>query len=249
MRTCWVQFKRELGAILLSPIAYVLLVGFTMLNAFAFQLAMELMSRGMRNLSIIQLFFGMFFVWFLMILFIPIMTMRLFSEEYKSGTIEMLLTAPIQEWEVVLAKFFGALAFYMVLWAPSVLFYVAFQTMTNNQLPANWPAMGMAYGMVFLIGMFYISIGLFASSLTKNQIIAAVVSFAGIALLFFTGFLAGLTTNSYLVEMLNYISARNHLYIFSNGTFDTRPVIFYLSGTVLFLILTERTLAIRKLKA
>lgn len=233
----------------MSPIAYVLLIAFTLLNAFSFQICLELISRGVRNVSIMQIFFQMFFFWFILILFIPILTMRLFSEEYKSGTIEMLLTAPIQEWEVVVAKFFGAFAFYVVLWVPTLIFYFAFQVITRNQLPVNWPGLSLGYAMVFLIGMFYISIGLFASSLTKNQIVAAVMAFAAIALTFFAGFLEFFTTNPQLVEMITYVSARAHTLVFASGSFDSRPVVFYLSGTILFLILTERTLAIRKLKA
>jgi len=249
MRTCWIQFKREIGAILLSPIAYVLLVCFTLLNAFSFQFCVELMALGVRNVSIMQIFFQTFFFWFILILFIPIMTMRLFSEEYKTGTIEMLMTAPVREWEIVLAKFLGALAFYVVLWLPTLLFYFSFQVVTNHQLPVNWPSLGLGYAMVFMIGMFYISIGIFASALTKNQIVAAVISFAAISMLFFCAFLEFFVTNAKLVEMISYISARNHTITFGSGSFDSRPVIFYLSGTLLFLILTERTLAFRKLKA
>jgi ABC-2 type transport system permease protein len=87
-----------------------------------------------------------------------------------------------------------------------------------------------------------------ASALTKNQVVAAVMAFAGIALLFFTGFLIHFTTNPELEDTVNYVSALNHLRLFSSGTFDSRPVVFYVSAIALFLFLTERSLAARKLK-
>jgi len=249
MRTCWIQFKREIGAIMLSPIAYVMLVALTLMNAFSFQYAAYILTVGVPNFSIMQIFFQIFFFWFILILAIPILTMRLFSEEYKTGTVEMLLTSPVREWEIVLAKFFGVLAFYVVLWLPTLVFYGVFQFITKNQIPVNWPALGLGYAIVVLIGMFYLSIGLFTSALTKNQIVAAISSFTIIALIFFAGFLNFRTTDPKLLEMVTYISARSHTMLFGSGIFDSRPVVFYLSGTILFLFFTERALAARKLKA
>lgn len=249
MRTCWVQFKRELGAILLSPIAYVFLFCMTLLNGWAFQTAAGIMGEGARFSSVMQVFFLLFFFWFGLILMIPILTMRVFSEEYKSGTIEMLLTAPIREWEVVLAKFFGTFAFYFLIWLPPLFFFMAYQMLTKGQFPVDWPSLGMSYAMTCLIGMFYISIGIFASSLTKNQIVAAVISFSAISLIFYVNFLPQKTNSPYLLELINYVSCYSHMRTFTTGSFDSRPVVFYLSSTILFLVLTERTLAVRKLRS
>lgn len=249
MRTCWVQFKRELGAILLSPIAYVFLFCMTLLNGWAFQTAAGFMEEGARFSSIMQVFFLLFFFWFGLILMIPILTMRVFSEEYKSGTIEMLLTAPIREWEVVLAKFLGTFVFFLLIWLPPLLFYMSYQALTKSHFPVDWTSLGLSYAMTAFIGMFYISIGIFASSLTKNQIVAAIISFSAISLIFFVNFLQGRTNNPHLVELINYVSCYSHMRTFTMGFFDSRPVVFYLSGTVLFLLLTERTLAVRKLKS
>lgn len=248
IRTILVQTKRELGAILHSPIAYVLLVCFALLHGFSFSLCVEAMQQGVKNVTIMFIFFNWFFFWFALILFVPILTMRLLSEEYKSGTIEPLLTAPVGEWDVVVSKFTAAFLFYILLWVPSALFYTIYQIMTQQATPVQWAPLLLGYAMVFLIGAFYISIGLFASSLTRNQIIAAVVGFAIIALLFFCSFLGFFTVNPKLEELINYISSLNHMRLFANGTFDSRPVVLYLSGAALFLFLTERTLAARRLK-
>ncbi|MFQ3670440.1 MAG: ABC transporter permease, partial [Verrucomicrobiia bacterium] len=211
IRTILVQAKRELGAILFSPIAYVLLVCFTLLHGFSFTLCVEAMQQGVKNVTLMFVFFNWFFFWFALILFVPILTMRLFSEEFKSGTVETLLTAPVGEWDVVLAKFIAAFLFYVLLWVPSALFYAVYQVITANAVPVQWGPLLLGYLMVLLIGAFYISIGLFASSLTRNQVVSAVLSFAGIALLFFCSFLGFFTVNPNLEELINYISSLNHM--------------------------------------
>ena len=113
--------------------------------------------------------------------------MRLFSEEFKLGTIEPLMTAPVRDWQVVLAKFFGALVFYIVLWIPTLLYFAIFQVVTKQPAANSTGAYLGAYLMLLLLGMFYISIGCLASVLTKNQIVAAIISFCAITLHFFSG--------------------------------------------------------------
>jgi len=174
--------------------------------------------------------------------------MRLFAEEFKLGTIEPLMTAPVRDWQVVLAKFFGAFVFYIVLWIPTLLFFVIFQRMTG-QSAANSPgAFWGSYLMMLLLGMFYISIGCFASVLTRNQIIAAVISFCAITLLFFLGLVQFLildvTANTR--DLLGYFSAIDHMGTFSRGIFDTRPIVLYLSMTILMLALTHQAFQTRK---
>ena len=103
--------------------------------------------------------------------------MRLFAEEFKLGTIEPLMTAPVRDWQVVLAKYFGALFFYIILWIPTTLYFVIFQAVTHQPAADSTGAYLGGYLMILLLGMFYLSIGCFASVLTKNQIVAAIISF------------------------------------------------------------------------
>ena len=110
--------------------------------------------------------------------------MRLFAEEFKLGTIEPLMTAPVRDWQVVLAKFFGALVFYVVLWIPTLLYFVIFLKVTHQPAANSTGAYVGSYLMLLLLGMFYLSIGCLASVLTRNQIVAAIISFCAITLLF-----------------------------------------------------------------
>ncbi|MFM8655985.1 MAG: ABC transporter permease [Chthoniobacterales bacterium] len=135
------------------------------------------------------------FFWFGFVLVFPLITMRLFSEEYKMGTIEPLMTAPVRDSQVVLAKYCGALFFYVVLWLPSLLYFLVFTWVTRLQAAGAAGAFIGAYAMLLLIGMFYLSVGCLASALTRNQIVAAVMSFSAITLLFFMGLLTFFVLN------------------------------------------------------
>jgi ABC-2 type transport system permease protein len=249
-RAFWVLWKREMGALLLSPIAYVLMFCMLLVNGFTFVQCVHYLSESVvRGWTIMQIFFFIFHFWFALMILTPAITMRSFAEEYRNGTIEPLLTAPVLDWDVVLSKFFASVTFYVLLWLPPLLYLGIFQWVTGNQSPVLWGPLGLSYLMVVLVGMFYISVGIFASSLTRNQIIAAVGTFTLISILFFSGFLSLMTHDANLKEMIYYVFTIEHMRQFSNGYFDSRPLFFYLSGTAFFLLLTHRTLAYRRLKS
>jgi ABC-2 type transport system permease protein len=232
--------NREIRAFFLSPVAWVVLFFFLLLTGFNFYAGVAALNRGPSEVTVVEAFFNTVFFWFGFILIFPLITMRLFAEEYKMGTIEPLMTAPVRDSHVVLAKYCGALFFYVVLWLPSLLYFVVFTWVTRLQAAgAAGPFLG-AYAMLLLIGMFYLSIGCLASALTRNQIIAAIMSFSVITLMFFLGLLTFFILNvtPALREMTGYISALEHMGEASRGIFDTRPVVFYLSLTFFVLFLT-----------
>jgi ABC-2 type transport system permease protein len=219
----------------------------SLINGFSFSQCVAYLGQGVKEFTVMQIYFYIFHFWFLLIILVPILTMRLFSEEYKTGTIEMLLTAPVKDGDVILAKFFGVLFFYLLLWIPSLFGLAIFQLVTHQAVPVAWIPLGFSYLMVTLVGMLYLSIGLFASVLTRNQAVAAMISFTMIALLFFAGFLSYLVRDPGWREVLNYIFTLEQMRSFSAGLFDSRPVVFYLSGTAFFLILTRQVMTGRRL--
>jgi len=246
-RAFWILWKREVGAILHSPIAWVLMTCMALINGFSFSQCVAYLGQGVKEFTVMQIYFYIFHFWFLLIILVPILTMRLFSEEYKTGTIEMLLTAPVLDGDVILSKFFGALFFSLLLWIPSLVGLAIFQLITHHAVPIAWIPLGFSYLMVTLVGMLYLSIGLFASVLSRNQAVSAMISFTVIALLFFSGFVSYLVRDPGWREALNYIFTLEQMRAFSAGLFDSRPVVFYLSGTVFFLILTRQVMAGRRL--
>ena len=249
MRKFYTLLAREVRSYFHSPIAYIVLVFFLLVNGFNF-CVLELPSMNQRQVqyTVQELFFNWVPFWFPFVLIFPLITMRLFSEEFKLGTIEPLMTAPVRDWQVVLAKFFGSLVFYLVLLIPTLLYFVIFEKITH-QPAANSPgAYWGTYLMLVLMGMFYLSVGCLASVMTKNQIIAAIISFCAIALLFFLGLVQFilLDVSSSTRDLLGYFSAIEHMGTFSRGVIDTRPIVLYVSMTAAMLTLTYQVFQSRK---
>jgi len=240
MLTFLTLLNREIRAYFLSPVAWIVLFFFLLLTGFNFYAGVAALNRGPSEVTVVEAFFNTVFFWFGFLLVLPLITMRLFSEEYKMGTIEPLMTAPVRDSQVVLAKYAGALFFFVVLWLPSVGYFLVFQRVTQLEAAgAAGPYLG-AYAMLLLIGMFYLAIGCLASALTRNQIVAAVMSFSIIALIFFSGLLSFfiLAVTPGMRELTAYLSALEHMSEASRGFFDSRPVVFYLSMTAFTLFLT-----------
>jgi len=248
MRKFYTLLSREVRSYFYSPIAYMVLVFFLLVSGVDFYFQISFMNQRPVSYSVQEAFFNSVFFWFAFVLIFPLITMRLFAEEFKLGTIEPLMTAPVRDWQVVMAKFFGSLIFYLVLWIPTVLYFWIFQQITGQQAATSLGAYWGSYLMLLLIGMFYLSVGCFASVLTKNQIIAAIISFCAITLFFFLGLVQFILLNvtSATRDLLGYFSALEHMGTFSRGVIDTRPIVLYLSMTTVMLTLTYLAFQSRK---
>lgn len=248
MRKFSVLLGRELRSYFYSPIAYIVLVFFLLVSGVDFYFQVSFMNQRQLHYTVQEAFFNSVFFWFAFVLIFPLITMRLFSEEFKLGTIEPLMTAPVRDWQVVLAKFGGALMFYIILWLPTLLYFLFFEKVTSQTAAAAPGAYWGSYLMLLLLGMFYLSVGCLASVLTKNQMVAAIISFCAITLLFFLGLIQFvlLDMTSVTRELLGYFSAIEHMGTFSRGVIDTRPIVLYLSMTAVMLTLTYQVFQSRK---
>ncbi len=248
MRKLSTLLGREVRSYFYSPIAYVVLVFFLFLSGSDFYFQLSYMNGKPISYSVQEAFFNSIFFWFAFVLIFPLITMRLFSEEFKLGTIEPLMTAPVRDWQVVLSKFLGALVFYVVLWLPTLLYFAIFQFVTKQPAASSMGAYLGSYLMLLLLGMFYISIGCLASVLTKNQIVAAIISFCIITLLFFLGLVSFvlLDVSSTTRQLLGYFSAIEQMGTLSRGEIDTRPMVLYGSMTIVMLALTHLAFQTRK---
>ncbi len=252
MRNILAIVERELRAYFSSPIAYVVLTIFIFLSGIFFRsilaqvLQMGLMSQmqaqqlGPRPMDMPGMISrGFLSTMSVILLFImPMLTMGLFSEEKKRGTIELLLPAPITDLQVVLGKFFAAGAFYIILllstWVPTGVLYL-------YGSPASGPILT-AYLGLLLYGLAIIAIGLFISTLTENQIIAAVLSFGSIMILWLVDVVAQNAESPTSKGVLTYLSILSHLDDFMKGVLSTSNVIFYLSLMMVGLFLTYRSI-------
>jgi ABC-2 type transport system permease protein len=248
MRKFYALLAREIRGYFHSPIAYIVLVFFLLVSGVDFYMQVSFMNQRPAGYSVQEAFFNSVFFWFAFVLIFPLITMRLFAEEFKLGTIEPLMTAPVRDLQVVLAKFLGALIFYIVLWLPTLLYFAIFEKITHEPAANSVGAYWGSYLMLLLLGMFYVSVGCLASVVTKNQIVAAVISFCAITLLFFLGLVQFilLDVSSGMREALGYFSAIEHMGTYSRGIIDTRPIVLYLSMTAFVLTVTYQAFQSRK---
>ncbi|MEM8961826.1 MAG: ABC transporter permease subunit [Acidobacteriota bacterium] len=238
-------FERELRAYFVSPLAWIILTGFLFVQGVVFGyiawvLLGDPMSAG--RVAPLSIFFGGFFFWPIMLFVAPILTMRLLAEERRSGTIEMLMTAPVSEAGVVVGKYLAVVVLWLFLWLPTLVYALVL----DYHGDVDWGPVASSYLGVILIGALFLAIGLFASSLTRNQIIAAVITFAFLLLLVLSVVGAFLARDPVVQEILGYVNVVQHMDELGRGIVDTRRLVFYLSTIGFFLFLTTRALAARK---
>jgi len=236
LRTVYILFKKELMTYFNSPIAYIYIGVFLIVGNWLFFKPLFLIGElSMRN------YFNLL-PWIFLFL-TPAITMRLWSEEMKSGTIEFLLTLPITNWQAVLSKFFGAFVFLAI--SLTLTLSLPLTLMRLGQLDLG-PIIGGYLGALGL-GSAYLSLGLFMSSLTKNQIIALITSLTACFIAYLIGqdfITAG--APQFLQGIMKYASTSWHFDSIARGVINSRDVIYYLSFTYLWLWLNVKVLAGRK---
>lgn len=228
--------QRELAASFLSPVAYIVAAVFLITSGHFF-LADTLVAG--REASVRTMFDSMARI---LVFAIPLLTMRALADEFATGTIESLMTAPVTDVEVVLGKFFGLLLLYVALLVTTLL-HVVLVTVFGGIEPA---AILLCYVGMILLGSLFIAVGLFASSLTKYQLLAALGGIGILAILtFVVDQLARWRGGNWRI-VLGYANVLARFEDFSKGFVDSRSILFFLSGTLLFLFLTIKVLESRR---
>jgi len=252
MRGLYAVYRKELSHYFVSPVAYVVVGVFLALCGFFFErmlvyfiensLSMEMQAArfGMPPdidvpSEVLRSFFGV--VSSLILFITPLLTMGVYAEERKRGTMELLMTSPINEAQIVLGKFLGSLTLYAMMLLPTAGYLVFMYRHSEPRPP--WGLMLAGYAGVLLLGAALLALGSFLSSLTENQIIAAVLTFGALLVLWIVD-LGAQGTSAVTAEVLQYLSVIHHFDDFARGIIDTSSVIYYVSLTVLFLFLTVR---------
>jgi ABC-2 type transport system permease protein len=237
----FIILKKELRAYFGLPIAYTVVTIFLLISGYFFHsdvIFFSLFLTGMKGnatFGVMRNLFDQMSV--IMLLVLPLLTMRLFSEEKKIGTFELLLTYPIRDIEILMGKFLSAIFVFFIML--SITF--AYPILLSIYSKVDFGPILSGYIGLFLMGVAFISFGVFASSLTENQIVAAVTSF-GILLLFWAiAWNEGLFP-PIIGKILVDLSMLEHFYNFSKGVIDTHDIIYYLNFTTFFLFLTLRSL-------
>lgn len=249
MRNFVTLYRKEFHAFFLSPFGWAIIAAVTLANGVGISTAMKgfLDTPSQHSLMFVTFHSPVFWFWFLFIF--PLITMRSFAEEERSGNLETLLTAPVKTSQVVLAKYFASLGFYVTLWIPSLIQFHLFGWATD--LPDAWTpgeVIG-TYAILFLMGAAFTAVGCLASSLTSSQIIAGLLTLCLLLLLFFLGYVPVIWGNSFPgAGLFHYISCQEHLNFFAKGFLDTRPLIYYPSLAALLLFLTYHIVDFRRWK-
>ena len=239
--------QKELKAYFASPIAYIviglwaLLYGYfysSLLGYFVRQSIQGSQFGGPQTLNINEQMLRLLFqnVTILVLFLMPMITMRTYAEEKRSGTIELLLTSPVTDLQIILGKFVGALGLYGAMLAVTIVHILILFIYGNPE----WKPIATAYLGLLLFGGCFISAGLFISSLTKNQIVAGTASFAVFLLLWILDWM-GSFTGPTVSALLSYLSIVGHFDDFSKGVIDTTHVIYYVSFITFGLFLTARS--------
>lgn len=230
--------RRELSTFFNSPIAYIVLSGFLLVAGWLYFgtlfLGGQASLRGF--FSIAPLLF---------VFFTPAMTMRLIAEEKKSGTLELLLTLPIDDWQVVVGKFLAALGTVAVGLACTLPYAVTVSSLTAQPDTFDWGPVAGGYAGLLLMAASFLAIGLWASALSKNQIVGFIVGLLLCFGFYFVDKVAVLFPSG-VAELLQFLSVDYHFENVARGVLDTRDVLFYLSLTAAGLVLTTRALALSR---
>lgn len=240
--------QKELKSYFASPIAYVfigfnaILFGWFFINLLYYFDRLSLQAGmgqgGPEAVNVNEMVISPFLlnVSVILLFTLPMITMRTYAEEKRSGTIELLLTAPLTDPEIVLGKFLGGLVLYIAT-IGLTLIHLAFLFAFGNP---EWRPVATGYLGLLLMGGCFLSLGLFVSALTKSQIVAGVVTFALFLMLWVINWISASITNPVLQNVVNYLSITDHLNDFTRGVIDTKHLVYYLSFIAFSLFLTVR---------
>jgi ABC-2 type transport system permease protein len=253
MHGLYAIYRKEMGHYFVSPIAYVVIGVFLFLSAIFFNAILTAMinesfQMEMRSMqfgappefdvpgAVMRDFLGLLAT---LILFLtPILTMELYAEERKRGTMELLMTSPIRELDIVLGKFLASLSLFVIMLLPTVIYLIFMVLHSDPMLP--WRMLIAGYAGVLLLGGSLLALGSFVSSLTENQLIAAAITFAASLFIWVIDIL-GRNSDNASGAVLSYLSLLRHNEDFTRGVIDTSSLIYYASFIVLFVFLTLRS--------
>ena len=227
--------KKELRTLYCTPLAYAVLSFFWFILGLNFYWLLQQISNGERLIIALQLLFNSPLIIFSLPVVVPLLTMRLVAEERRMGTLESVLTTTVTDTLFILTKSLSALIFYLILWLPMIIYCFILQNICASQGIDffNFGILFSAFLGVFFIGIFYNALGVFMSTLTKNQVVAAISGFSIIfSTLFVFMILSYSTRHGDLRNIAQLFSTFNHMLDFSRGLIDSRCIIFYSVSTI-----------------
>lgn len=250
MRPYLTLMRRELGAYFISLTGYIIIAAVTFLLGLSFVVLLIKLEQEPTPIPITELFYVTQFFWLILLLSTPVITMRLFAQEKASGTFETLMTTPVSELQVVLAKFSAGLIFYVLTWLPLLACLLIVRHFSNESAAFDAGIVGSTFLGIVLLGGLFVSLGCCASALTRSQVSAAMITLMSCACIFCVGVLADRSPgqSGWQAQLLSSLGFFEQMHDFARGVIDTRPIILYVSLTLFFLFVTLRIVESRRWK-
>lgn len=237
MRNVWTIARRELYSYFSSPIAYVTMAAFLGVMGLLFHLFLVFLQQ-----ATLAPILGSGWIFFILILYAAVVTMRLLAEEQRSGTIELVLTAPVRDWELVTGKYLASLILFL-----TMLLISLYQPIILTRVgDPDVGAMVSSYLGFFLAGAALLAIGTLASTFTRNQVVAAVLAIAVGVGLWLLEFLGSRSPGTFTGDFLSQLGLFSHYFDFTDGVIDTQHIVYYLSLVAANLFLATRVLEARR---
>ena len=240
--------RRELNAYFLSLSGYVILAAVVFLLGLGLVEVLAAYNGEALSAPLTEVFYGTMFFWLVLLLATPVITMRVFAHERATGTFETLMTTPVGDVAVVVAKFTAALVFYVVMWLPLLVCLGILALYIPEGNPLDGRTVASTFLGITLLGALYVALGCLASSLTHSQVMAAMLALVLGVAVFMLGFLRSSAGEgqSWLGGVANHISVLTHMEDFARGVVDTRWVVFYVTLSGLCLFLTVKVIESRR---
>lgn len=248
MNAFWPLWFRELAAYFRTGIGYVIGTTFLVITGVSLWVLATNLAQGPLTGDLASNGFGATGYWLAMLLVAPLLTMRLFAEERRLGTLPTLLAAPVSETAVVLAKFAAAYTMFILLWLPTLLFALILRRCGAHLPPLDWGPVAAGYLGSALVGALFLAIGLLCSLLTRHQAIAAMACLGVLSLLLTGGLLPLHAPLAAVRQLAHQLAAPRHMAELAAGIVDTRIIVWYVSATVLLLFTASRLLEVRRLR-
>ena len=240
-------YRKELRMFFLSPFGWVVLTLVAAMLGWSLSTAMEAIRKDPVRESLVYLVFHTPNFWFYFLFSFPLITMRMFAEEERTGTLETLLTAPVRTWQLVFGKYLATYTFYAILWLPFLLQFQHFSLLTRLPAPFSTGSLLGGLAIILLMGALFTAIGCLASSLTSSQIIAGVVTIGLLVIHYFLGYITLIYGDAFPASSLfHYIASHEHLRYFTKGLIDSRVLVYYLTAAGFVLFLTHHVIDYRR---
>jgi ABC-2 type transport system permease protein len=243
--------RRELGSHFMSLTGYVIITTVLLLLGFSFMDILAKLNGTPMDAPVTEIFYVTLYFWLVLLLTTPVITMRTFALEKFSGTFETLMTTPVSDLQVVLAKFFGSLIFYLLAWLPLFIYMAILQRYVRNPAAAFDPLAALSTFLgILLIGGLFIALGCLASALTRSQLIAAALSYGMGLTLFLLSMrsLVPIEAADWEAEFFAHISMTEHMQDFARGVLEISSLVYYTTVTAFFLFLTWKVVESRRWK-